>query len=463
MAENYEYDIAIVGAGPAGYVAAIRAAQLGLKSTVIEKDEVGGICLNWGCIPSKAIIHQARIFSYRDELLDMGVKVDASAFDYESVYNKSRTAADRLSKGVAYLLKKNKVPVIKGYAKIQDKNRLLIDDSKGLSARNIILATGSAPRELPAFAFDHKHIVSSRDMLALKKLPGRVIILGGGAIGLEFAYILNAFGSEVTIVEMLDRLLPVTDKEISGALLQDYKKKKIKVHLSAKATGCKKSANGVELLFEEGGKASSVTGDVLLVAVGRSPNTANLGLEQAGITLEKGFIGTGDYYRTNLDSVFAVGDVIDTPLLAHLASKEGELAVEAIKGLSTPKRVKSDEIPYGVYCEPQVAGFGLTEEQAQAQGLDYKKAVFPYRAVGKAVATGEIYGQVKLLYHAQSKEILGAHIFGADATELIHELLLAKKGELLPEDIAAMIHAHPTMSEALMETARLAEGWAIHI
>ncbi len=463
MAKEYKYDIAVVGAGPAGYVAAIRAAQLGLSATVIEKDRVGGVCLNWGCIPSKAIIHQAGIFSRTEELRGMGVAVDPSGFDYESVYKKSRAAADRLSKGVSYLLKKNNVPVLKGYAAIKDGNTLLINDKQELTARNIILATGSSPRELPAFKFDEKLILSSYGMLNLKKLPQKITILGGGAIGLEFAYILCAFGSEVTIVEMLDRLLPVTDREISNALLQDFKRKKIKTHLSARATGYKKAGNGIELLFEEGGKESSVTSDVLLVAVGRAPNSKNIGLEEAGIQIVKGFIGSGDHYRTNLKSVFAVGDVINTPLLAHLASKEGEVAVEAIKGLPVGPRVKSGEIPYGVYCEPQVAGFGLTEDEVKESGTDYQKAVFPYRAAGKAVATGDIYGMVKLLFNPKSKEILGAHIFGADATEIIHELLLAKKAELLPEDIATMIHAHPTMSETLMETARMAEGWAIHI
>lgn len=458
-----QYDVAVIGSGPGGYVAAIRAGQLGLKTAVIEKDEAGGICLNWGCIPSKAIINQAKIFSSIPALEKMGIKTDKANFNYEPVYEKSRAAADRLSKGVTFLLKKNKVDFLSGTAKIIEKNKIRIDDKKELSANNIIIATGSSAKEIPGFKIDDKNILSSTGILRLKKLPQNIIILGAGAIGLEFAYTLNSFGVNVTIVEMLDHLFPAGDSEISEALERVFNKNKIETYLGYRASNCIRKEDILEISVEKEGKKSLIKAEKILVAVGRTANIKNIGLEELGIKTKKGFISTGDYYRTNIDNIFAVGDVINTPLLAHVASKEGEIAAEFIAGVKTETRIKNGEIPYGVYCEPQIAGFGITEKEAIEKKINYSKAVFPYRGAGKAVAVDDTEGMVKILFDQETKEILGAHIIGADATELVHEILLAKKGELVIEDIAKMIHAHPTLSEAIMETARAGEGWAIHI
>ncbi|MBN1412698.1 MAG: dihydrolipoyl dehydrogenase [Spirochaetales bacterium] len=456
------YDVAVLGAGPGGYVAAIRASQLGLKPVVIEKAEPGGVCLNWGCIPSKAIINQAKIFNSGAILEAMGVKLDKSGFNYNTVYEKSRAAADRLSQGVAFLLKKNKVDVLKGEGKLLAPGKIGVGKEE-VEASNIIIATGSSPRSIPGFEIDEESILSSTGILKLKTVPKSIIILGAGAIGLEFAYVLSSFGTRVTLVEMLDSLFPPGDAEVSTALKRVFDKRKVESFLGAKATDCQPKKGQLSITIEQDGKSHTLQAEKLLVAVGRKPNTEGLGLESLGIKTEKGFIVTGDYYQTTVKGVYAIGDVINTPLLAHVASKEGEIAVEHMAGKNPEKRIKADEIPYGVYCEPQIGGFGLTEKDAAAAGREFGKAVFPYRGAGKAVAVDEVEGFVKIIYDKKTKEILGAHILGAEATELIHEILLAKKSELLLEDIAAMIHAHPTLSEAVMEAARLGEGWAIHI
>ena len=459
-----EYDVVIIGAGPAGYVGGIRAAQLGLSACVIERDKPGGVCLNIGCIPSKALIHQAEIFSSIKDLETMGVKVDAGGLDYSVVFKKSRTAADTLSRGVNSLLKKNKVPLIAGEAKITAKGEVTLSDGKKIRGKNILVATGSRPKVIPGFEFDEKVVISSDGALMLEKLPKRVFILGGGAIGCEFAHVFNAFGCEVTLVEMLDHLLPLEDAETVAVLEKDFTKRGIKVHTQTKATAMKKTSGGATVTIEgKDGKRSDVDVDQVLVVVGRDPNTEDIGLESLGIKTERGFVAVGDYYETSVKGVYAVGDVTSSPLLAHVASKEAEIAVEHIAGHDTPKKVDPMAIPGAVYCEPQVASFGLNEEAAKKQGVNFKKATFPYRGAGKSVAVERPEGMVKVLFDPKTHEILGAHVVGADATELIHELLLAKSAELLPEDIATMIHAHPTLSEAVMESMRSAEGWAIHI
>jgi len=463
MAE-YNYDLIVIGAGPGGYVAAIRASQLGLKAAVIEKDKPGGVCLNIGCIPSKALIHQAEVFRSIGSLKEMGVVVDSSKFDYGVVFKKSRSAADRLSKGVQSLLKKNKVELLPGTARFVSAHEIEIDGKNRVTATNIIIATGSSPRQIPGFEFDEKQVLSSTGALMLETLPKRLIILGAGAIGMEFAHIMNSFGVEVTVVEMLDQILPLEDADSVDVVARDFKKRGILMHTSTKATTLQKSKSGIRLTIEDAsGKSSTIDADQLLVAVGRAPNSAGLGLESIGVKIDRGFIVTGDYYETAVKGVFAIGDVIPTPLLAHVAMKEGEIAVEHIAGHNPERRVPSDEIPSAVYTEPQVASFGPTEAKLKAAGTAYEKAIFPYRGAGKSVAVEQPEGMVKVLYAPDTHEILAAHISGANATELIHELLLAKKAELLPEDIATMIHAHPTLSEAVMESARVAEGWAIHI
>ena len=464
---QYQYDVAIVGAGPGGYVAAIRARQLGLSTAIIEMDKPGGVCLNIGCIPSKALIHQAGLFRSISSLKELGLKVDASGFSYESVFKKSRAAAERLSKGVQFLLKKNGVEYIPGKASFEDPHTLRVEGKEGLqkvTASRIILATGSRPKSIPGFDIDEDRVLSSTGALMLRELPKRLLILGAGAIGIEFAYVMNAFGVEVTVVEMLPQILPLEDPEVVPVVEKDFVKRGVKFHVGTQAVGMERTSDGVQVRLQRGNDSPiTVEADKVLVAVGRAPNTEGLGLEKIGVALEKGFVKVGDYYETSVRGVYAVGDVVPTPLLAHVASKEGEIAVEHIAGKNPPSRIPLDEIPQAVYCEPEVASFGVTETEAQKRGLSYKKAIFPYRGVGKAVAVESPEGMVKILFDPATGEILGAHIVGSQATEMIHEILLAKKAEAGTEDIAAMIHAHPTLSEGVMEAARAAEGWAIHI
>jgi dihydrolipoamide dehydrogenase len=464
MASEFDYDLVILGAGPGGYVAAIRAAQLKLSVAIIEKDKPGGVCLNIGCIPSKSLIHQAELYSSAVDLEKMGIRVDRSAFDYSTVHAASRKAADTLSKGVAFLLKKNGITVISGKGVITARHEVTIDDEKKITGKNIVIATGSRPREIPGFEFDEERILSSTGALMLKKPPEKMLILGGGAIGIEFAYIMNSFGVSVQVVEMLDRILPNEDEEVTALLTRVMNKKKITVSTATKALSQKITEGGVEVVLENTeGEKNAVMADVVLVVVGRTPNTGGIGLETVGITMEKGYIPVGDFGETSVPGIFAIGDCVPTPLLAHVASKEGEIVVEHIAGLSPVPKIDPGCIPGAIYCEPQIAGFGLTEQEARRRGISYEKATFPYRGAGKAVAVGKPDGMVKIITAGETRELLGAHIIGAQATELIHELLLGKCSELLPEDIAAMIHAHPTLSEAVMEAARASEGWAIHV
>ncbi|MBN2552489.1 MAG: dihydrolipoyl dehydrogenase [Spirochaetales bacterium] len=460
---NYDYDLLVLGSGPGGYVAAIRATQLGMKAAVIEKDKPGGVCLNIGCIPSKALIHQAELMRSGKELENIGVKVEASALDYGKVLAFSRKAADTLSRGVGFLLKKNKIDLISGEGTISSAHQIEVEGHGPVTGRNLIIATGSRPRSIPGFELDEKTVLSSTGALMLEKLPGRICVLGGGAIGVEFAHIMNAFAVEVHLVEMLDHLLPLEDEEAVEVLVRSFKKRGIKIYTSTKASGYAKSGKAVKVTLEgkEGKKELEV--DQILLVVGRLPNTDGIGLEKLGIKLEKGFIPVGDYYQTSVEGVYAIGDVLSSPMLAHVASKEGEIAAEHIAGHPTPARLDPHAIPGAVYCEPQLASFGYTEKAAKEAGVQFEKAVFPYRGAGKSVAIGRSEGLLKLLVEKETREILGAHLVGAEATELIHEILLAKTAELLPEDIAVMTHAHPTLSEAVMETARMAEGWVIHV
>ncbi|MCX7787811.1 MAG: dihydrolipoyl dehydrogenase [Spirochaetes bacterium] len=464
---QYQYDVAIVGAGPGGYVAAIRARQLGLSTAIIEMDKPGGVCLNIGCIPSKALIHQAGLYRSITSLQELGLQVNVSGFSYELVFKKSRAAAERLSKGVQFLLKKNGVVYIPGKATFEDPHTLRVEGKEGsqkVTASHVIIATGSRPKSIPGFQIDEDRVLSSTGALMLKELPKRLLILGAGAIGIEFAYVMNAFGVEVTVVEMLPQILPLEDAEVVQIVEKEFTKRGVKFHVGTRAIGMDRGNTSIQVRLQKGTESPFIVeADKVLVAVGRAPNTEDLGLERIGVALEKGFIKVGDYYETSVRGVYAVGDVVPTPLLAHVASKEGEIAVEHIAKKNPPSRIPLDEIPQAVYCEPEVASFGVTENEAQKRGLKYQKAIFPYRGVGKAVAVESAEGLVKLLFDSSTGEILGAHIVGFQATELIHEILLAKKTEAGTEDIATMIHAHPTLSEGVMEAARAAEGWAIHI
>jgi dihydrolipoamide dehydrogenase len=467
VAGEYEYDVLVIGSGPGGYVAAIRASQLKLKAAVVERDKIGGVCLNIGCIPSKALIHQAEMFSHIKDLEAMGLKVDKSGFDYGVAFRKSRTAADRLSKGVAFLLKKNNVEVIVGTGRVAGPHEVVVEGAgapRTVRAKNILIATGSRPREIPGFKIDEQRVLSSTGMLMMEKLPRSLLILGAGAIGAEFAYVMNAFGVQVHLVEMLPQVLPLEDSETAAVLAKDLAKRGVTIAVDTKAVAMAPRGADLEVTLEgKDGKRSTVAVEKILVAVGRAPNTENLGLEKVGVKLDRGFVTVGDYYQTAVPSVYAIGDVVPTPLLAHVASKEGEIAVEHMAGHKPPKKVDLQAIPSAVYTEPQVASFGPTEEKAKASGIKYKKSSFPYRGAGKAVAVEQVDGMVKILTDPATGEILAAHIVGSNATELIHEILLAKTAELLPADISTMIHAHPTLSEAVMEGMRAVEGWVIHV
>lgn len=463
MAEK-QYDLVILGAGPAGYVAGIRAAQLGLKACVVEKDRLGGVCLNLGCIPSKSLIHQADVYASAAELEGMGVKVDRQDFSYQKVFERSREVAETMSRGVTHLLKKNGVEVLKGEGALVERGVVRLLDGTLLRAKHVLVATGSRPRELKGFAFDGRVVLSSNDVLMAKRVPPRILILGGGAIGCEFAHVLASFGSKVTIAEMEEHLLPLEDADTVAFLERSFRKRGIEVLTRTKATELAPAAAGAALVLEgEGGQVKRLEVEQVLVVVGRAPNTTGIGLEGLGIETRRGFIPVGDYYETQVPGLYAAGDVVDSPLLAHLASKEAEVAVEHMAGRPTHRRVDPTTVPAAVYSEPQIASFGLNERQALKAGVEYRKAVFPFRADGKAVAMGKPEGQVKLLLDPGTGEILGASVVGEGAPELIHELLLARTAELLPEDIAQMVHAHPTLSEAIMEAARAAEGWAIHV
>ncbi|MCL2220257.1 MAG: dihydrolipoyl dehydrogenase [Chitinispirillia bacterium] len=475
---SHDYDVLVIGSGPGGYVAAIRAAQLGKRAAVVERGDVGGVCLNIGCIPSKAIIHQAEIYRNRTKLELMGVRVDGSGFRYENVFNTSRRAAETLSKGVAYLLRKNKVELIKGSARIVSGNEVSVEGVDGagggdglrkITAGAIIVAVGSRPKIIPGLEFDGKYILSSDDALMMKELPRRALIIGAGAIGMEFAHILNSFGAEVHIVEMAERILPLEDGEITAVVKRSFMKRGIKIYTSSKVSShCINTNNNcVDAVIEgaDGGR-TELSADSVFVMTGRTPNTENIGLEAAGIsTLPNGCIDVGDYYQTSVKSIYAIGDIVSSsPMLAHAASKAGEIAAEHIAGHTpNPPRINLLEIPAIVYCEPQTASFGLTEERASAKGVPFTKAAFPFRACGKAVAVDESDGMVKIMADPSTKRIIGAHIAGAGAAELIHELLLAGAEGINPSKIAELIHAHPTLSEAVMEAARALEGWAVHI
>ncbi|HVP18306.1 MAG TPA: dihydrolipoyl dehydrogenase [Spirochaetia bacterium] len=461
---GYDYDVVILGGGPGGYVAGIRAGQLGLKAAVIERDKVGGVCVNEGCIPSKALIHQAELFRSIPSLKEIGLSVDTKGFDYKAVFDKSRKASDALMKGVQFLLKKNKAVTIPAEGTLSGRNEITLKDGKKITGKNIVIATGSRPRVIPGFEFDEERVLSSTGAIMLTKLPKKAIILGAGAIGVEFAHIFNAFGVEVHLVEMLDRILPIEDAEAVKVLARAFQKRGVQMYTGTKAVSVQKTAGGVSVVLEDkGGARKAVDADQILVVVGRTPNTDGIGLEKVGITTEKGFIPVGDFNQTKVSGIYAIGDVVNTPLLAHVAFKEAEIAIEHMAGKSPEPRIDPLSIPSATYCEPQVASFGLPEWKAVEQKLSFAKASFPYRGAGKSVALEQTEGFVKVIYEPKTKEILGVHIVGADATEIMHEMLLGRTAELLPEDIALMIHAHPTLSEAVGEAMRAVEGWAIHV
>jgi dihydrolipoyl dehydrogenase len=461
--DSKPYDLSIIGAGPGGYVAGIRAAQLGLKACVIEKDQVGGVCLNWGCIPSKNLIHQASLLDSTRELRSIGVAVDASGLDYAKVNKNSRKAAQILVKGIAYLLKENKVPVLKGTATIAGPGELSLEDGTRIRSRNILIATGSRPFTLPGFEFDESRVMSSNGILAMSELPKSLIILGAGAIGCEFAYIMSAFGVKVTLVEMAGHLLPLEDEETVAVLAKSFKKRGIDIRVGTRALCLERGEEAVSVLLEgPEGQRSTIEAEKALCVFGRIPNTDSLGLETVGIQTERGYIPVGPYGETRVPGIYAIGDVVKTPQLAHVASKEAEIAVAHMAGRDEEEGIRIDEVPSAIYCEPQVASFGLREAQALQDNIPFKKTIFPYRGIGKAKAIGKPDGMIKILHDPAGSTILGTHIVGHDATEVLHEVLLAKASGILPETVSRMIHAHPTISELVMEGLGAVAGRAVH-
>lgn len=464
MAER-QYDVTVIGGGPGGYVAAIRAAQLGFKVGVVERDKLGGICLNWGCIPSKALLKSAELYTTFKRSEEFGFSHKDLSYDWSKIIKRSRDVSDRITKGVEYLMKKNKIEVVYGTAKLTGKNSIEVSkDGKvfdTIKTKNTIVATGGRPRTIPGVAIDGKKVLSSTEAMILPKQPNSLLIIGAGAIGIEFAYFYNAFGTKVTVVEMLPSILPLEDKEIAKILEASLKKSGIEILTNTKVDSV---TIGDEVSVKVSGKegTQALKGEVALMAIGVQGNVENLGLEALGVKVEKGFIKVDQFGKTNVDGVYAIGDVNGPPLLAHVASHEGIIAVEHIAGKAT-HGIDRNTIPGCTYCQPQVASVGMTEETAVAAGYKVKVGRFPFRPLGKAMATGETEGTVKLVFDEKYGELLGAHIIGSEATEMIAELVIAKSLETTYEEIFRTIHAHPTLSEAVMEAAGEAYGLAIHI
>ncbi len=468
--QGTKYDVVVVGGGPGGYVAAIRATQLGLKTAVVEKDRVGGICLNWGCIPTKALLKNAEIYSLIKKSEEFGITVKDVSFDFEKIISRSRKVSEQITKGVEFLLKKNKIDHIPGYGKLSSGGKVDIFSSaedkkpqKSVHAKHIILATGARPRSISGVKIDGKKILSSTEAMIQKKVPKSMIIIGAGAIGVEFAYFYNVFGTKVTIVEMLPSILPVEDAEISKVVAQSFKKSGIELITETKVEKIDTSGTGVAVTITgKDGKKQELKSDLALMAIGVQGNIENLGLEELGVATEKGNIKVNEYYRTNIDGIYAIGDVIGPPWLAHVASHEALVCVEKIAGHKTHP-IDYLNIPGCTYCHPQVASIGLTEAKAKEKGYELKIGKYPFRVHGKAIAAGETEGMVKLIFDAKYGELLGAHIVGAEATELIAEIAMAKSLEATKEEIVRTVHAHPTLSEAVVEAAGVAYGDAIHL
>ncbi len=463
MTTASEYDVTVVGAGPGGYVAAIRAAQLGLKTAIVEREELGGVCLNWGCIPSKALIKNAEILSLFHRGDEFGFYFDNLRVDYAKAVDRSRGVVDRNIKGVAYLLRKNKVEHIKGDARLRDRNTLEVaPDGRVIKTKNVILATGARPRSIPPLPVDGELVMTSRHALELKNLPSSVAIVGAGATGMEFAYVYNAYGVKVTVVELLPRIVPNEDEEISEQLERALSSEGITFMTGSSVTGMKPMDGGCKLTVESSKGAEEVECERVLVAVGVQANTEDLGLEGEGIATEKGFIQIDGSMSTNVPGVYAIGDVTGKLLLAHVASAQGVMAVETIAG-QAPQPLDYVAMPRATYCLPQVASFGLTEQQARDMGYKVKIGRFPFQASGKAIAIAETAGLVKLVVDETYGEILGAHLIGPEVTELLAELTITKLLEGTTLELGWMVHSHPTLSEVVKEAALAADGRAIHI
>ena len=459
------YDVIIIGSGPGGYVTAIRASQLGLKTAIVEKESLGGVCLNWGCIPTKALLKSAQVFEYLKHAGDYGLSVKEYDKDFDAVVNRSRDVADGMSKGVQFLMKKNKIDVLNGHGKILAGKKVSVtldDKTEEYSAKNIIIATGARSRELPSLPQDDEKIIGYRKAMTLPKQPKKLIVVGSGAIGIEFAYFYNAMGTDVTVVEFQDRIVPVEDEEISKQLERSFKKSGIKIITSAEVTGVDTSGKGVKATVKTAKGDEILSADVVLSAVGIKTNIENLDLEDVGIVVDKDKILVNDFYQTNLPGYYAIGDVTPGQALAHVASAEGILCVEKIAGHQV-EPLNYGNIPGCTYCFPEIASVGMTEAQAKEKGYDIKVGKFPFSASGKAQAAGNSEGFVKVIFDAKYGEWLGCHMIGVGVTEMIAEAVLGRKLETTGQEVLKTVHPHPTMSEAVMEAVADAYGEVIHL
>lgn len=459
------YDIIVIGSGPGGYVTAIRASQLGFKTAIIEKENLGGICLNWGCIPTKALLKSAQVFKYINHAEDFGLNKVEASFDFPNVVQRSRGVAEKMSKGVEFLMKKNKIDVIFGTAKVKPGKKVAVEKDGVVTeytAEHIVLATGARSRELPNLPQDGKKVIGYRQALTLPKQPKSMIVVGSGAIGVEFAYFYATMGTEVTVVEFMPNIVPVEDEDVSKHLEKSFKKAKIKVMTNASVESVDTSGDGVKAQVKTEKGVVELQADILLSAVGITANIENIGLEEVGIKTEKGRVVVDEWYRTSVPGYYAIGDILPTQALAHVASAEGITCVEKIKGLDV-ERIDYGNIPGCTYCTPEIASVGLTEKQAKEKGYEIKVGKFPFSASGKATANGDTDGFVKVIFDAKYGEWLGCHMIGTGVTEMIAEAVAARKLETTGHEILKTVHPHPTLSESVMEAVAAAYGEVIHI
>lgn len=458
-----DYDLVVIGAGPGGYVAAIRAAQLGLKTAVIEREALGGVCLNWGCIPSKALLKNAEVLSYFHRAQEFGLHFDNFHADYSAAVDRSRKVVDRNIQGVAYLLRKNQVDHVSGTAALKGNGVVEISpEGQKLNAKSIIVATGARPRSIPPLPLDQDRIITSRESILLRELPRSIVIVGGGAIGVEFAYLYRMYGVDVTVVELLPHLVPNEDEAISLQLERSFARHRINVATGAEVTGVERRTDGLTVKLNQDGAERSIDCELVLAATGIQPNSEGLGLEELGIETRGGYIQIDDQMSTNVPGIYAIGDVTGKLALAHVASAQGVTVAEHIAGLET-QPLDYWLMPRATYCQPQIASFGLTEAQAREQGHHVKVGEFNVRANGKAMAMGEIDGLVKLVVDDRYGGILGGHMIGPEVTELLGELALTRLLEGTTLELGWAVHAHPTISEILKEAALAAQGRAIHM
>ena len=461
-----KYDLIVIGSGPGGYVAAIRASQLGMKVGVVERDELGGICLNWGCIPTKALLKSAQVFEYINHSDDYGISVKGAEVDFAGMVKRSRGVADGMSKGIQFLFKKNKIDHLQGFGKLKKNKTVEVTGADGkktdYTANHVILATGGRARQLPTMPIDDKKIIGYRKAMVMDKQPKKMVVVGSGAIGVEFAYFYNSIGTEVTIVEYMPNIVPVEDEDVSKQLARTFKKNGIKIMTSSEVTKVDTKGRGCKVTVKTKKGEEVLDCDVVLSAVGVATNLENIGLEEVGVKTDRGRVIVDDYYKTNVDGVYAIGDIVKGPALAHVASAEGIVCVEKIAG-HNPEPIDYNNIPGCTYCSPEIASVGYTEKAAKEAGYEVKVGKFPFSASGKASAAGAKDGFVKVIYDAKYGEWLGCHMIGANVTEMIAEAVTARKLETTGHEVLKAVHPHPTMSEAVMEATADAYDEVIHL